>query len=62
MGTPEGGVLLEWETEDVDLILEFGEMGQINAYVRTQYVECEGSVREHWSIIWDALDRLWFHD
>ena len=62
MGTPEGGVILEWETEDVDLILEFGEIGQTNAYARMQHVECEGPVHEHWNIIFDALDRLWFHD
>lgn len=62
MGTPEGGVILEWETEDVDLILEIGEEGHNNAYVRTQHAECEGPVHEHWNMICDALDRLWFHD
>ena len=62
MGTPEGGVLLEWDTDDVDLTLEFDELGRTIAYVKTQYAECEGPVTEHWNIVVDAISRLWSHD
>ena len=62
MGTPEGGILLEWETEAVDLTLEFDELGHIIAYVKTQYLECEGPVVEHWNTVVDAMSHLWSHD
>ena len=58
MGSSEGGVLLEWETDDVDLILEFEALGNVNTYVRTPTAEVEGPVEEHVTHVIEALSRL----
>ncbi len=59
MGSTEGGVLLEWETADVDLILEIEPLGTANAYVKTPLFEVEGPVGEHVIQVGEALALLW---
>ena len=58
MGSTEGGVLLEWETDEVDLILEFEDLGVVSAYVRMGQTEVEGPVPEHLEAVRDAFGCL----
>ena len=58
MGSTEAGVLLEWETDEVALILEFEEQGDVSAYVQMDQTEVEGPVPEHLEAVRDALERL----
>lgn len=42
-----GGVLLEWETRDVDLVIDVAAEGGVSVYVRACGKESEGSFEEH---------------
>ncbi len=57
-GSTEGGVLLEWAVDDVELVLEFEEQGDVSAYVRMGQTELEGPVHEHQETVRVALARL----
>ena len=59
MASTEGGVLLEWETEEVDLILEFQAMGDVIAHVRTESCETEGPVGDQIDRVAEAFSCLW---
>ena len=57
-GSTEGGVLLEWAVDDVELVLEFEDQGEVSAYVRMGQTELEGPVHEHQETVRVALTRL----
>ena len=57
-GSTEGGVLLEWAADDVELVLEFEDHGEVSAYVRIGQTELEGPVHEHQETVRVALARL----
>lgn len=59
MASTEGGVLLEWQTEEVDLILEFESRGEVNAHVRTESLETEGPAGDQIDRVAEAFSRLW---
>ena len=47
MASVGGGVLLEWESRDVDLIVDVGADGDISVYVRGGDGESEGPLDEY---------------
>jgi len=47
MASVEGGVLLEWESRDVDLVVDVGAEGGVSVYVRACDVENEGPLDDH---------------
>ena len=47
MASVGGGVLLEWESLDVDLVVDVGADGDISVYVRGGDGESEGPLDEH---------------
>ena len=47
MASVGGGVLLEWESRDVDLVVDVGAKGDISVYVRGGDGESEGPLDEH---------------
>ena len=47
MASVGGGVLLEWESRDVDLVVDVGAEGDISVYVRGGDGESEGPLDEH---------------
>lgn len=57
-GSTEGGVLLEWVTDGVELVLEFDDQGEVSAYVRMGQTETEGPVLEYQETVRAALVRL----
>ena len=59
MGSTEGGVLIEWQTEEVDLILEIESSGEVNAHVRTESQETEGPAGDQINRVVEALSRPW---
>ena len=47
MASVAGGVLLEWESRDVDLVVDVGAEGSVSVYVRACDAESEGPLDEH---------------
>jgi hypothetical protein len=47
MASVDGGVLIEWESEDTDLLFEISPNGTVQAYVRMFDLEEEGPVSDH---------------
>ena len=58
MASVSGGVLLEWESDEVDLFLDLGPNAIVAVYVRRADSEEEGPLLEHHEAVADALDRL----
>lgn len=47
MASVGGGVLLEWESYEADLVIEVGVDDSVNVFVRVRGVEYEGPLHEH---------------
>lgn len=47
MASVGGGVLLEWESRDVDLVVDVEAEGSVSVYVRACDAESEGPLDEH---------------
>ena len=58
MASTEGGVLVEWDADSVEVIIEFPVRGCVNVYLKTPRTEAEGPVEDHRDDLSEALSRL----
>lgn len=58
MASTEGGVLVEWDADGVEVIVEFPARGCVNVYVKTPRAEAEGPVTGHLDDLSQALSHL----
>lgn len=55
MASTEGGVLVEWDADSVEVIIEFSARGCVNVYLKTPRTEAEGPVEDHLDDLSEAL-------
>ena len=55
MATPEGGVYLEWDTQNAVLMIEFGPDGAIEIYAKTPDFDVDGPLQDYHNEFWQAL-------
>ena len=58
MASTEGGVLVEWDADGVEVVIEFPARGCANVYVKTPHAEAEGPVTGHLDDLSQALSHL----
>lgn len=58
MASTEGGVLVEWDADGVEVIIEFAARGCVNVYLKTPRAEAEGPVEDHLDDLSEALSHL----
>lgn len=58
MASTEGGVLVEWDADVVEVIIEFPARGCVNVYLKTPRAEAEGPVEDHLDDLSEALSHL----
>ncbi len=55
MASTEGGVLVEWDADGVEVIIEFPVRGCVSVYLKTPRAEVEGPVEDHLHDLSEAL-------
>ncbi|MCY4104680.1 MAG: hypothetical protein OXG55_15705 [bacterium] len=58
MASTEGGVLVEWDADGAEIIIEFPSRGCVNVYLKTARIEAEGPVRDHLADLSEALSHI----
>ncbi|MDE0668378.1 MAG: hypothetical protein OXI48_05050 [bacterium] len=58
MASTEGGVLVEWDADDVEVIIEIPPRGGVNVYFKTARAEVEGPVEDHLADLSEALSHV----
>ena len=58
MASTEGGVLVEWDADGVEVIIEFPARGCVNVYLKTPRTEAEGPVKDHLDDLSEALSHI----
>ncbi len=58
MVSKEGGVLVEWDADGVEVIIEFPPRGCVNVYLKTPRAEAEGPVEDHLDDLSEALSHF----
>jgi hypothetical protein len=58
MASTEGGVLVEWDADGVEVIIEFPAQGCVNVYLKTPRAEAEGPVADHLDDLSEALSHV----
>jgi hypothetical protein len=58
MATSEGGVYLEWDTPNAELIVEFDPAGKADIFAKTADFEVDGSLKDHSREFWLTLSAL----
>ncbi len=55
MATSEGGVYLEWDTQNAVLVIEFGPDGVIDIFVETPDLDVDGPLKDYYDEFRQAL-------
>jgi hypothetical protein len=51
----DGGILLEWDSEESDLLLSIDQIGHVTVYLRNGTAEIEGSLSSHQLAVAETL-------